>query len=57
MVCVGLLDGNYPGGSNYVLLGDVRRSFRAWEDEEFARRNVGPCRERKPEVLGEDFPL
>ena len=57
MVGVGLLDGSYASGSSDILLGNVRRSFRAWENEEFAWRNIGPCGEREPEVLVEDFPL
>ena len=57
MVGVGLLDGGYASGSSNVLLRNVRRSFRARENEEFARRTIGPCGEREPEVLVENFPL
>jgi hypothetical protein len=57
MVGVGLLDGSYASGSSDVLLRNVRRSFCARENEEFARWNVGPCGQREPEVLVEDFPL
>jgi hypothetical protein len=57
MVGVGLLDGSYASGSGNVLLRNVRRSFRARENEEFAGWNVGPCGQREPEVLVEDFSL
>jgi hypothetical protein len=57
MVGVGLLDGSYASRTSDVLLRNVRRSFRAWENEELAGRNIGPCGQREPEVLVEDFPL
>jgi hypothetical protein len=57
MVGVRLLDRNYAGGSNNVLLGDVCGSFRAWENEEFARRDIRPGCERESKVLVKDFPL
>lgn len=57
MVGVGLLDGSYASGSSDVLLRNVRRSFRARENEELAGRNIGPGSKWEPEILVENFPL